>query len=68
MAVLGVILTLGNSTVLCLGVICAIPSPWLETRSEKIVGSNHCESIAHALPFKGLKLGITFPLYICPGW
>ena len=54
MAVLGVNLTFDNSRVLSLGVIHALPSPWLEVRSEKTLGNNRCEGIAHALPSKGL--------------
>lgn len=54
MAVLGVFLTFDNSRVLSLGVIHALPSPWLEVRLDKMLGNSHFEGIAHALPSKGL--------------
>jgi len=54
MAVLGVFLTFDNSRVLSLGVIHALPSRWLEVRSDKTLGNSCCGGIAQALPSEGL--------------
>lgn len=63
-----VLFSLLTIRVLSLGCIHALLSPWLEVKLEKTLGKSRCEGIAHALPSKGLKLEITFPLYISPVW
>lgn len=60
MSVLGVILTLDDSRVLSLGVICALPSPWLEIGSEKTVSKGYCEILLRLSPSKNWNWELPF--------